>query len=53
MYIGNLYDCKYTKNLFTTKQKQEKDPIYGPRIPIYKQKTANQVLLPSWWLPFI
>lgn len=32
---------KYTKNLFTSKQKQEKDPIYGPRIPINK-KTAIQ-----------
>jgi hypothetical protein len=38
---------KYTKNLFTTKQKQEINPIYGPRIPIYKRKTANLVLLLS------
>lgn len=42
-YCNSLSVGKYTKFLITTKQKQEKDPIYGPRIPIYKRKTANQV----------
>lgn len=37
-YCNSLSVRKYTKFFITTKQKQEKDPNIGSRIPIYKQK---------------